>query len=136
MTKQNMEECLRQYEVRRQQIQQEIDHRLNLDLLDEDGYPTEDALYIVEHWVGDAPSWLRLVKSLWNYAEMTWDLQQGEADGNNQAKQEVQVSTFGWSGNESLIGAMERNFILWSMHWVQSRRGGHYIFEIDAAAQL
>lgn len=38
-------------------------------------------------------------------------------------------STGGWSGNEDLIRAMEQNWMIWSLTWVQSRRGGHYIFE-------
>jgi hypothetical protein len=45
--------------------------------------------------------------------------------------QRFDISTAGWSGNESLIRAMEKNSFMWATTWVQSRRGGHYIFEID-----
>jgi len=30
-----------------------------------------------------------------------------------------------------IIRAMEENNSIWSLVWVQSRRGGHYIFEVS-----
>ena len=41
-----------------------------------------------------------------------------------------ELHTGGWSGNESLIGAAERNIMFWMMCWVKSVRGGHFYFEI------
>jgi len=38
-------------------------------------------------------------------------------------------STGGWSGHEDLISELEGTFF-WMFCWEQSRRGGHYIFEI------
>lgn len=38
-------------------------------------------------------------------------------------------STGGWSGNESIIGAMQKNRMVWNFLWEQSRRGGHYVFD-------
>lgn len=38
-------------------------------------------------------------------------------------------STGGWSGHEELISELEGTWF-WMFCWVQSRRGGHYIFEI------
>ncbi len=45
------------------------------------------------------------------------------------------LSTGGWSGNEDIIHSLSRNFIFWSMCWMQQRRGGHYIFEIKNIAK-
>ena len=43
----------------------------------------------------------------------------------------IYISTAGWSGNESIIYAMQNNkSMLWNLTWVQSRRGGHHIFEL------
>lgn len=40
------------------------------------------------------------------------------------------LHTGGWSGNEDIICALGSNHLFWLMCWVQSRRGGHYIFEV------
>ena len=40
------------------------------------------------------------------------------------------ISTGGWSGNESIIHSMQKADFMWNLNWVQSRRGGHYIFEL------
>lgn len=43
----------------------------------------------------------------------------------------LSLSTGGWSGNEDIIEALKQNKYFYSFYWLQSRRGGHYIFEID-----
>jgi len=102
------------------------------ELLDEDGYPTEAALDIVEtwHWY-DARGWFGFIKSIWWYPDWGWD--EGE-EPHEYRKDEIvyryNISTGGWSGNESIIRAMQKNEMMWHLNWVQSRRGGHYIFEL------
>ena len=39
-------------------------------------------------------------------------------------------STGGWSGHEEIIRELEKTWF-WVFYWEQSRRGGHYIFEIN-----
>ncbi len=41
----------------------------------------------------------------------------------------VFLSTGGWSDNEEVISSMKENRVFWLSSWVQSRRGGHYVFE-------
>jgi len=43
-----------------------------------------------------------------------------------------ELHTGGWSGNESIIAALEKSSkgMFWYMCWVKSERGGHYWFEI------
>ena len=105
--------------------------------LDEDGYPTEDALEIIElwHW-DDARGWFKFIESLWAYHDWAWK----EIDEPHEWKDLKQykdrivhryyISTAGWSGNESIIYAMQKADFMWHLNWVQSRRGGHYIFEL------
>ena len=101
-------------------------------MLDEDGYPTDAALDIVElwHWT-DAKGWFKFIESLWHLKSFGWT--EGEAP-HDYDKDEIvylyEISTAGWSGNESIIRAMQENDMMWELNWVQSRRGGHYIFEL------
>ena len=103
------------------------------DYLDEDGYPTDLACECIRawHW-SDKAGFMSFIKNIWHLAEWGWS----EVDEPHDWKageivRRFHVSTAGWSGNESLIRAMKENTMLWHLLWVQSRRGGHYIFEID-----
>lgn len=109
-----------------------IDDLMNEDLLDEDGYPTEAALEIVRiwHW-SDSRGWFEFIKSIWYMASWGWS--EREADHEYRKDEKVYVyniSTAGWSGNESIIHEMQKCDMMWHLNWVQSRRGGHYIFEL------
>lgn len=101
-------------------------------LTDDDGYPTDLALEAIEKWHWDDPKgWFEFIGSLWAYKDWGWK----EKDEPHDYKENVMVhryyiSTAGWSGNESIIRAMQANSMMWHLQWVQSRRGGHYIFEL------
>ena len=104
------------------------------EMLDDDGYPTEAALMLVEnwHWMY-AKEWFEFIKSIWWARDWGWT--EGEEPHEWDAGKIVyryNISTGGWSGNESIIRAMEANGngFMWYLNWVQSRRGGHYIFEL------
>lgn len=100
--------------------------------LDEDGYPTEDALnYIKEFPVtGSAKELLDFVRSLWNWDHMvhvearTYPYKEGKVENI------MCFSTGGWSGNEDLIRALDDNFI-GQMLWVKSERGGHHEYTYE-----
>ena len=106
-----------------------INHDL---LLDDDGYPTEYALDLIWFWhFSDPRGWFDFIQSIWYMRDWGWK----EAEAIDEIFKEknitaIYVSTAGWSGNESIIRAMEKNSMLWFICWAQSRRGGHYIFEI------
>ena len=93
-------------------------------------YPAEEDLKRIEQWpYGDLLGLMEFVKSLWWMPDWGWR-QQEKYDPTDQPCTAFTISTGGWSGNESLIEAMRANHIFWSLCWVQSRRGGHFLFEV------
>ena len=132
-------------EAAMQQLEQEIANKKQAifdliehnEMLDDDGYPTEAALDVVKlwHW-NDAKGWFEFIKSIWYMHSWGWKEveEPHEWSEYEQYKDKIvhryYISTAGWSGNESIIGAMQDNVMMWHLNWVQSRRGGHYIFEL------
>jgi hypothetical protein len=102
-------------------------HMFESDLQDDDGYPTDIATEIIERWSwNDDEGLLKFIESIWWCPSFGWHEEVSED------KRIFNLSTGGWSGNESLIYALEQNHhFAWHRLWVQSRRGGHYIFEIE-----
>lgn len=86
-----------------------------------DLYPTEEELELVKNWPHtDFEGLMERVESLWWMSE--W--------GFKKTQRRYYLSTGGWSGNEDIIRALKENTMFWMMCWVQSRRGGHYVFEV------
>ena len=63
---------------------------------------------------------LNFVQSIWWCGDQLVERRDGET---------WNISTGGYSDNESIIGAMMDNFLFWSMAWEESRKGGHYVFK-------
>ena len=107
---------------------------INYDMIDEDGYPTEEALQIVESWHwSDPKGWFDFIRNIWHLQSgYTWcEDEEDHEYRENKTVYRYKISTAGWSGNESIIRAMQKNDMMWTLNWVQSRRGGHYIFELN-----
>lgn len=97
------------------------------EMLDDDGYPTEEALTRIAKWPHtDLRGMLDFVRELWRYTNF-W-AEEGE--------DRLSISTGGWSGNESLIAAMQGNRMFWIMCWHQSTRGGHYTFDLSRVKRM
>jgi len=96
-------------------------------MLEDDGYPSEAELERIAGWdPHDVAGWLDYVRERWRWAE----------DGYwNQGPATLAMSTGGWSGNEDLVGAMQRNVPLWMILWESSRRGGHYQLDLTRIAK-
>lgn len=105
--------------------------------VDDDGYPTDAALELIEkwHWT-DCKGLLEFIKSVWHLRSWGWtevnasELQPTDDDYSAEGGALLFISTAGWSGNESIIGAFQRNTMAWHLCWIQSRRGGHFIFSV------
>lgn len=88
----------------------------------QDEYPEEHELRNIKRWdYKDFYGLMEYVEELWKYADVGyWNRDCGS----------YRISTGGWSGNESIIGALQENRMFWGMCWISSKRGGHYVFEI------
>lgn len=107
----------------------------NYSMLDSDGYPTNHCIQIIKNWRWSDPrGWFNFIKECWWASDLGWQETDEPCEyrkGRNVHR--YYLSTCGWTGNEALIRAMEQNWAMWSVsvHWVPSRRDGHYIFEIE-----
>lgn len=97
-----------------------------MNYLDDDGYPTMQVCHKIRTWPeNDFHGMMKFIKPLWKYnTDGYW------TETETEKGIEYSISTAGWSGNEDLLQAMGENGMFWILCWVQSRRGGHYIFEV------
>jgi hypothetical protein len=104
------------------------------DLLDGDGYPTDYALQRLADWpllaegteVHDFMGFIVFAKSLWHLPEWGWS-EVRDRDGGLH----LYISTGGWSGNEDVLDAMEKN-ALFGLIFEGRQRGGHYHLMVPA----
>lgn len=90
-------------------------------VLGDDGYPAEVELNRIKAWdPRDLTGLFRYLRVRWAHGSSCW----------LELENMFSISTAGWSGNEDLISALQENRPAWSLTWRQSRRGGHYEFEI------
>lgn len=96
------------------------------DLFDEDGYPTDEALASLVHAARTTNATLEFVGELWNDTFGTFS-QCEDADGNTA----VTFITGGWSGNESVLDALE-DTMFHNLFWQSSHRGGWSDYVVEA----
>jgi len=106
---------------------------------DEDGYPTDESLDIITKWPlapTDTEGWFAFIKSGWTYRDVGYWTESMHTEERVLGDQyQYAISTGGWSGNESIIMAMQENRVLWSITWEMSANGGHYIFRRSMAQE-
>ncbi len=83
-------------------------------------YPEEHELKKIKEWDDDIPALMEYVKELWIRRYGHW----------KQTGSRYDLSTCGWSGNEDIITALQDNTMFWMLCWQNSKRGGHYVFEV------
>lgn len=95
---------------------------------DADGYPTVETLETIANWEIKSNADIRALysycRSAWRWPNM-FGCPTIEFYG---ASNWISCATGGWSGNESIISALERNLVFWGLCWLRSERGGSYRF--------
>ena len=101
------------------------------DFFDEDGYPLDGVLQAIRDWdmKNDFHNLMGFVQEVWHWGENQYS-QKDIVDTLGRPCTEYELHTGGWSGNESIIDALQDNLIFWMMCWWMSRAGGHYWFRI------
>lgn len=100
-------------------------------------YPTDAALAKIEAWPWeDAAGLLDFVRAIWHWPEfgVSDELRPHEAEVVHAEPEDrfLRLATGGWSGNESIIGALDRNVVAIAMLWCLSSRGGLHIYKYPA----
>lgn len=93
-------------------------------LLDANGYPTDEAIQQIENWAASDPAGLiEFVREIWWMPDWGFELK-------GKRVLRLELHTGGWSGNESIINALNKT-IFWMMCWEKTIRGGHYYFRVQ-----
>lgn len=105
-------------------------------LMDENGYPTTEALDYIKNWAiiwgrgtdetktgiyfgqGKFDELIEYVSSIWTYDSINYE------DGL------LEIHTVGWSGNEEIIEEL-RKTDLWILKFSCHQAGGHYFFKLE-----
>jgi len=85
---------------------------------DSNEYPTEETLKAIKEWNHPFDGFEEFLTEAFNGYGRVW-----------REKGLLNIATGGWSGNEDMIGALQDNFIFWTIHWEASRRGGLFQFK-------
>lgn len=112
------------------------------ELMDEDGYPTQEALDYIKNWsiiyAQDGKTFktgmyfgkdkydelIEYIKTIWVY--------------NNAIVYEdglLEIHTYGWSGNEDIIDELKKTD-LWLIKHRVTQSGGHFYFEINNVSEF
>jgi hypothetical protein len=95
-------------------------------LLDGDGYPTDDALKMLEDFEGSPADFIELADKMFSdYGSIT--LEDVTRHGHDYVQ--VTIVTGGWSGNEAVISVIE-NSMFHVAFWMLSQRGGRYVYTV------
>lgn len=101
-------------------------------MLDEHGYPDEASLKAIEKWdilKQGVQGLLDLIEENSNWPDWSFSI-------TGKRVLRFEYHTGGWSGNEDVISALQRNILFFPMFWEKSTRGGHYYFRIKLGGQL
>jgi hypothetical protein len=93
-------------------------------LLDDDGYPTDEALAAIGSFTGTADELAAFLGSLMHYGSVRVD---GFVDGYSNPAKRLTLVTGGWSGSESVVTALQET-MFHIVGWESSSRGGKHTY--------
>ncbi len=99
-------------------------------------YPTDAELKKIKNWDYELgfKSLVDYIESIWWMPDWGFKLYKGRDHlFKNKRVIKLQLHTGGWSGNEEIIGALQQNFMFWSLSFYKHIAGGHFWFEIKSA---
>lgn len=100
------------------------------EIFDDNGYPTDAALDHIARFNGTPRDLIEFIDRAWwggDYVTVEHDVE--SPFGYDEPQVKVRMVTVGWSGNETIIGELERT-LFWMFFWYSSVRGGAYEFYI------
>ena len=100
--------------------------------MDDDGYPTERTLHVIQHWpYREARACLEFCARAWRWPDWVGrELEPEEAlvVHADEGDEFMRFATGGWSGNEDIIAALRRNRMIQAIAWRLTSRGGLHIY--------
>ena len=111
-------------------------------LMDEDGYPTVEALDYIKNWsivyAQDGKTFTTGLyfgkdkyEELIEYISSIWTYNDAIVYENGL----LEIHTYGWSGNEDIIEEL-KNTDMWLMKHRATQSGGHFYFKINSDSEL
>lgn len=103
---------------------------------DADGYPTEATLRAVRRWPvktpDDCTALLAYVGRAWHWPDMFQAAPRLSRPfrGSRTLERRYRLVTGGWSGNESLVAALDGNRMFTMLCWRESHRGGLHVYAV------
>lgn len=95
---------------------------------DSDGYPTDETLDAIRQWSPlDIRGLMEFIAEAWRDFGF-FEKRPPVLDEDNGCY--WCCATGGWSGNESLLGALGENVVAYAVSWNLSRRGGYHEFHV------
>lgn len=94
-------------------------------------YPTEEQLKAIREWdYLDFETLASFVQSIWHWGEDYARLSEWKEDEFGNDYRMFELITGGWSGNEDIVSALNKNLMFNMICWQASFRGGHHIYHI------